>query len=351
MGLTVETLAKALGAEAEGETGLPIARPRHPAEAGVGDLALAMDPKYAPAPGGCAAEAAILWPGADWRALGFRAAIFVGRPRYAMAGVTGAFQHPVHAPAGVHPSAVVDATAEIGPGASIGPFVWIGPRARLGANARILAGASIGEDAVVGDDALIHSGARVGARVTIGARAIIHQNAVIGADGFSFVTPERGSVESAKETGAVAAEARNTAFARIHSLAAVTVGDDVEIGACATIDRGTLSDTRIDDGTKIDNQVQVGHNVRIGRGCLLCAHVGVAGSATIGDRVVLGGKVGVADHLRIGDDSVIAAASAVATNVPPGSVLMGVPALPRDETMKILLATRRLPRLLDKLKR
>jgi UDP-3-O-[3-hydroxymyristoyl] glucosamine N-acyltransferase len=349
MRLTVEKLANALGAEADGATDLPIARPRHPAEAEAGDIALAMDQKYAASLGDCKAKAAILWPGADWRALGLEAAIFVGRPRYAMAGVTAAFQHPIHAPEGVHPSAIVDPAASIGPGASVGPFVWIGPRARVGAGARILAGASVGEDAELGDDALIQSGVRIGARVSIGDRVIIHQNAVIGADGFSFVTPERGSVESAKETGAV--KARNTAFARIHSLAAVTIGDDVEIGAGATLDRGTLSDTRVGDGTKIDNQVQVGHNVRIGRGCLLCAHVGVAGSAVIGDRVVLGGKVGVADHLKIGDDSVIAAASAVATNVPKGSVLMGVPALPRDETMKILLATRRLPRILDKLKR
>jgi UDP-3-O-[3-hydroxymyristoyl] glucosamine N-acyltransferase len=183
--------------------------------------------------------------------------------------------------------------------------------------------------------------------VRIGARLIAHQNAVIGADGFSFVTAEKSSVESAKETGAVAG-VRNEVWLRIHSLGAVTLGDDVEIGAGATIDRGTLQDTVIGSGTKIDNQVQIGHNVTIGASCLLCAQVGVAGSARIGDRVVLGGKVGVADHVAIGSDCVIAASSGVASNVPPRSVMMGTPAIARDEYMKMMMAARRLPRFMAK---
>jgi UDP-3-O-[3-hydroxymyristoyl] glucosamine N-acyltransferase len=199
----------------------------------------------------------------------------------------------------------------------------------------------------LGDGALIHAGARVGSRVIVGERAIIHQNAVIGADGFSFVTPAPGAVETAKAAGGNESAVRNDALARIHSLGAVTLGDDVEVGACTTIDRGTLRDTRIGSGTKIDNQVQIGHNVTIGTTCMLCAQVGIAGSSEIGDRVVLGGKVGVADHVKIGSDVLVAAASAVANNVKGRSIVMGVPAVPRDEAVRSIMAIRRLPRLMD----
>jgi len=199
----------------------------------------------------------------------------------------------------------------------------------------------------IDEGALIHSGARIGARVTIGARVIIHQNAVIGADGFSFVTPQLGAVEAAKADGGSRSDTQNTSLARIHSLGAVTLGDDVEIGAGTSIDRGTLTDTRIGSGTKLDNQVQIGHNVQVGSTCMLCAQVGVAGSAEIGDRVVLGGKVGVADHVKIGSDVLVGAASAVATNIPSRNIMMGVPAVKRDEALRGVMALRRLPRLFE----
>jgi UDP-3-O-[3-hydroxymyristoyl] glucosamine N-acyltransferase len=186
--------------------------------------------------------------------------------------------------------------------------------------------------------------------VRVGARAIVHGNAVIGADGFSFVTPDRGAVESAKATGRVEEGARNLRLSRIHSLAAVSIGDDVEIGAGACIDRGTVSDTRIGHGTKIDNLVQIGHNAAIGENCMLCGQVGVAGSVTLGDRVVLGGQTGVADHVSIGPDSVCGARSGVAGDLPPGSVVLGTPALPRAEALQIMLALRRLPGLIARVR-
>ena len=213
---------------------------------------------------------------------------------------------------------------------------------------------SVGKDARIGEDCRIGCGVRIGRDVTLGARVRIHDNAVIGADGFSFVTPEKGAVESAKSGDGRKSEVRGGGFARIYSLAAVTVGDDVEIGAATTLDRGTLRDTKIGARTKIDNQVQIGHNVSVGSDCMLCAHVGIAGSAVIGDRVVLAGKVGIADHLKVGSDVLVAATSAVATNVPDRSIYMGTPALPRDEMARIVLATRRLPRLVkavDELKK
>ncbi|MGG7568004.1 UDP-3-O-(3-hydroxymyristoyl)glucosamine N-acyltransferase [Rhodovulum sp. DZ06] len=352
MTTTIGELADALGAVVLGDPSHEIARPAHPSEAGPGDIAIAMDPKFVKLLADCPAEAAILPAGSDAAALeayGLKAAIVAGRARVAMAGVTTRFAHAPDVAPGIHPAAVVDPTAIIGEGAAIGPLAVIGARAVIGANAVIGAHVSVGEDARIGEAPLLHPGVRIGARVEIGDRFIAQPNAVIGADGFSFVTPEPSTVENAKEDGVIAAATRNSVWMRIHSLAAVIIGDDVEVGACSTIDRGTLQATSIGSGTKIDNQVQVGHNVKIGRSCLLCAHVGIAGSAEIGDRVVLGGKVGVADHLVVGHDSLVAAASGVATKVPPRSIMMGSPAMKRDDYMKTMMALRRLPGLLAKL--
>jgi len=346
MTYTVSQIAAALATEAAGDLSLEVARPAHPAKAGEGDIALAMDPKFFDAVKAGAAKAAILPEGAPWEELGLKAAIFVGRSRYALSKLTTAFAHPIHAPVGVHPSAVVDDSAELGEGVSIGPLCVVGPRARIGANSRLLASATVGEDAVLGPDALVHSGVRVGARVRIGARAILQPNAVIGADGFSFVTPEKGSVETAKAGGAITDEVRNVELARIHSLGSVVLGDDVEVGACTTIDRGTMIDTSVGSGTKIDNLVQIGHNVQVGEHCMLCGHVGIAGSCEIGDRVVLAGDVGVADHVKIGEDSVIGAKSGVGSNVAPRSVLLGLPAIPAAEAARVYVAMRRVPDLL-----
>ncbi len=347
MPITLSEIAAALDTRAEGDGAMPIARPAHPAEAGPDDLAIAMDARHVAALAKGKARAAVLSAGTDWRALGLEGAILITRPRYALAGLTQAFAVAPSAAPGVHPSAVVAPDAVLGEGVAIGPLCVIGAGVRIGDRATLVAQAYVGDGAAIGADALIHPGVRVCAGVTIGARAILHPNAVIGSDGFSFVTPSPGSVESVEATGRVAEDARNMRWARIHALGAVTLGDDVEIGAGATIDSGTLSDTRIGNGTKIDNLVQVGHNVRIGANCLLCAQVGVAGSATIGDRVVLGGQSGVADHVRVGDDVVAGARSAIAGEARAGSVLLGAPAMPRDEALAIMLAWRRLPKLIE----
>lgn len=345
---SVAELAAALGAEAHGDTGIVVVGASEPAAAGPDDIALAMQPAFAEDLPKGRARVAVLWPGADWQALGLAAAITAPRARYVLAGIGRAFERVPETAPGVHPSAVVDPTATIGPDASIGPFVVIGARARIGGRARILSHVSIAEDAVVGDDALILAGVRIGARVRIGHRFIAQPGAVLGGDGFSFVTPAPGIVEEARATGAITAREQQE-YVRINSLGAVVVGDDVEIGANSCIDRGTVSDTRIGDGTKIDNLVQIGHNVKIGHTCLVCGGVAVGGSTVIGDRVVLGGRAAVADHLRIGDNSVITGNSGVASHVPPGRIMMGYPAVRMDQNVEIYKALRRLPRLMAKL--
>jgi UDP-3-O-[3-hydroxymyristoyl] glucosamine N-acyltransferase len=338
-------IAAALGADAAGDLDLIIARASEPASAGPDDLALAMDPRYADGLALGQAKAAVLWMGADWQALGLKAAIFAPRSRFAMAGLTRHLDAGPAIAAGVHPMAVVDPTAEIGEGAAIGPFVVIGANVVLGARARIASHVSIAEDARVGADALILQGARIGARVVIGDRFICQPGAVVGADGFSFVTPEKSGVEQIRETLGHRDDIRAQSWTRIHSLGSVTIGDDVELGANACIDRGTIRDTVIGSGTKFDNLVHIAHNVQIGRDCLFCGMVGVAGSVRIGDRVVLGGQVGVSDNIFIGDDVIAGAGTLMLTNAPAGRVLLGYPAMKMDTHIDLQKALRRLPRL------
>lgn len=341
----IADIAAALGAEAAGDLDLVVTGAAEPAMAGPGTLALAMDPKYAEGLAKGQARAALLWPGADWQRLGLKAAIFAPRGRLAMAGLTRLFDAgPAIAP-GIHSSSLIDPSAEIGAGAAIGPFVTIGASVKIGPRARIAGHVSIAEGAEIGADALILQGARIGARVRAGDRLIVQPGAVVGADGFSFVTPEKSGVEEVRATLGQREEIRAQPWVRIHSLGSVRLGDDVEIGANACIDRGTIRDTEIGSGTKLDNLVHVGHNVRVGRDCLLCGQVGIAGSTRIGDRVVLAGQVGVGDNLFVGDDVIAGGATKIMTNAPAGRVLLGYPAVRMETHVDLQKALRRLPRL------
>lgn len=345
MAHTIRDIAQALGAEAEGELDLAVRGAAEPQAAGPDDLALAMDPRYADGIARGHARAAVVWPGADWRAMGLKAAIFAPRGRLAMAGLTRLMDPGPDIAPGVHPMAVVDPSAVLGEGAAVAPFVVIGRDVRIGPGARIASHVSIAEGARIGAAALILQGARIGARVTIGDRFICQPGAVIGADGFSFVTPEKSGVEEIRETLGSRAEIKGQSWARIHSLGAVTIGDDVEIGANVCIDRGTIRDTVIGAGTKLDNLVHIGHNVQVGRDCLLCGQVGIAGSARIGDRVVLAGQCGVNDNIFVGDDVIAGGGTKIFTNAPAGRVLLGYPAVKMETHVEIQKALRRLPRL------
>jgi UDP-3-O-[3-hydroxymyristoyl] glucosamine N-acyltransferase len=345
MGHTIRDIAEALGAEAAGELDLTVRGAAEPAAAGPDQLALAMDPRYGEGIAKGRARAAVVWPGADWQGMGLKAAIFAPRGRLAMAGLTRLMDQGPAIAAGVHALAVVDPSARLGEGAAVGPFVTIGAAVVIGPGARIASHVSIAEGARIGAEALILQGARIGARVTIGARFICQPGAVIGADGFSFVTPEKSGVEEIRETLGSRADIKDQSWTRIHSLGAVTIGDDVEIGANVCIDRGTIRDTVIGSGTKLDNLVHIGHNVQVGRDCLLCGQVGIAGSARIGDRVVMGGQCGVNDNIFVGDDVICGGATKIFTNAPAGRVLLGYPAVKMETHVEIQKALRRLPRL------
>lgn len=345
MTFTLAEIAHALGARLHGSGDLPINGAAEPQAAGPEDLALALKPEFAAGLPKGRARAAVVWDGADWQALGLEGAIVVPRPRYAMAGITRALDPGPSIGPGIHPSAVIDPTAFVAPGAAIAPFAVIGPGARIGARARIGPHVSIGAGAVLGDDALLLDGARIAARVTIGDRFIAHPGAVIGSDGFSFVTPEKSGVERVRESLGDQGDVTAQSWTRIHSLGGVEIGCDVELGANATVDRGTIRATRIGRGTKLDNLVHIGHNVIVGEDCLLCGQVGIAGSARIGDRVVLGGQCGVSDNIFVGDDVVAGGATKIFTNAPAGRVLLGSPAMKMETHVEAMKNLRRLPRL------
>jgi UDP-3-O-[3-hydroxymyristoyl] glucosamine N-acyltransferase len=263
-----------------------------------------------------------------------KAVLLVERPRYALAALLTVFDKPVHCYSDIHPSAVIDATARIHPSASVGPLCVVGPQACIGANTCLVSHVTIGAGASVGDYGLLHSGVRIGDRVRLGNRVIIQPNATIGADGFSYATPDLSSIEAAKASVATGVQlnAQNTSIVRINSIGTVILEDDVEVGACTTIDRATLGCTIIKKGTKLDNLVMVGHNNSVGENCLIAGQSGIAGSCTIGNRVVMAGQVGIADHLTIGDDTIFMAQSGVNKSIDAKQVMFGTPALPWRET-------------------
>ncbi|SFE21978.1 UDP-3-O-(3-hydroxymyristoyl)glucosamine N-acyltransferase [Roseivivax sediminis] len=345
MQYTIAEIASALGLEAVGDDTLMVTGVAEPSDARADQLAMAMKPEYAEGLSQGRARAAMLWGEADWQALGLEAAILAPRPRFALSALSGMMDPGQGYSAGIHPMSVVDPSAKLGENVAVGPFAVIGADVEIGDGSVIGPQVHVGWGTTIGAGALLHAGAKIGARCTIGDRFIAHFNAVVGNDGFSFVTPEASGVEKARESLGDQGEVKGQPWARIASLGGVTIGDDVEVGACAAIDRGTVRDTRIGDGTKIDNQVQVGHNTVVGRHTLLCGQVGIAGSATIGDFVVLAGQVGISDNICVGDNVICGGATVVLSSIPAGRVMLGYPATKMDQTLESYKALRRLPRL------
>lgn len=232
---------------------------------------------------------------------------------------------------GIHPSAVVADDAEIGADVAIGPFVTIGKGVCVGDGTVLCAHVSLGAEVSVGRRCVLHEGAVVKAGCTMGDRVQIGPNCVIGYDGFGYRQVD-GRHEKVPHVGIVAIE------------------DDVEIGPCTCIDRAKFGRTTIGAGTKIDNLVQVAHNVRVGRGCLFAGQVGIAGSAHLGDYVALLGHAGVRDNTQVGDGVMASAFAAIATDVPAGEKVGGIPARPISEQKRVVLAQMKLPDLLKRVK-
>ena len=266
--------------------------------------------------------------------------IKVKRPSVSLARLLEIFARPPFVASGIHPAAFIDPTAEVAADVFVGPLCWIGPDAKIGSGTKLVSGVHIGANAEIGSGCLFFSGVCVGDRVRIGNRVILKANAAIGNDGFSFQTVEPGSVEVTRQTGQV--QPTDSEILRINSVGTVVIEDDVEVGACSCIDRATLHETRIGRGTKIDNLVQIGHNVQVGEKCMVVSMVALAGSVRIGNRVVIAGQAAVSDHITVGDDSLIMPQSGVAGNLPPKSYVGGSPAVPRKQFLQDLMQIKRI---------
>jgi UDP-3-O-[3-hydroxymyristoyl] glucosamine N-acyltransferase len=234
-------------------------------------------------------------------------------------------------PAGVHPTAVISPKAEVGAGAAIGPHVVVEAGARVGAACVLCAGVYVGPDVAIGAGTVLAPGVVVRARCTIGKNVRIGPNSVIGYDGFGYHFS--GGVHH-----------------KVPHVGTVEIEDDVELGACACVDRAKFGVTRIGAGTKIDNLVQIAHNVQVGKGCLLAALAGVAGSAELGDFVVMGGHAGVRDNISVGRGVQASAFAAIAGNVADGEIIAGIPARPWKEEGRIVMAAQKLPDLLKRVR-
>jgi UDP-3-O-[3-hydroxymyristoyl] glucosamine N-acyltransferase len=290
-------------------------------EAGPGSLSFLSNPKYGAKALTSGAGLILVDPRTD---LGDRAVLVVANPYWAFAQAIG-WLHPEPLPswvdAPVHPSAVLGPEVQIGPGATIGA------RSRLGARSVLHPGVHVGDDCEIGADCELFSGVVLYRRTRLGDRVRIHANTVLGSDGYGYVMVN-GRHEKVPQVGWVEIE------------------DDVEIGACVTIDRGVLGATRIGAGTKVDNQVQLAHNVQVGKHCLIVSQVGISGSVKLGDYVTMAGRSGSVGHVEIGARSIVGGASVVTKNLPEGSFVTGFPARPHKEWTESQAALNRLPKFM-----
>lgn len=277
--------------------------------------------------------------------------IEVERPRLAMMKLLHMFYQEPKTQAGVHSSAVVDPSAKLGANVSIGPNVVISENAQIGDNTKIMANSYIGGGVKIGKDCFFHANVNIGDRVQLGDKVILHHGVVLGADGFSFVTENPDNIEKARQEGTINEANVEHKIFKIPSIGAVKIGNNVEIGANTTIDRGTIENTVIGDDTKIDDQVMIGHNCKVGKGCMIVSQVGLAGSCVIGDRVVIAGQAGLADHLNIGNDSIITAKAGVTKSFPEKSIIIGIPAVPRKDFIQQLKTMKKAEDLIEKFKK
>jgi UDP-3-O-[3-hydroxymyristoyl] glucosamine N-acyltransferase len=297
--VTVDAIAERVGGAVRGDGSRPIARLASLESAGPDSVSFLSGRRHARLASASAAGALLVSASLEAHAAAGATRIVVPDPYVAYARLSQWFEALLATatrPAAVDPSARIDALARLGAGVEVGAAASIAPGASIGDGTRIGAGCAIGEGASIGPGSTLHPNVVVYPGVTIGARATIHSGTVVGSDGFGFAPSPEG-------------------FVKIAQLGSVRIGDDVEIGANCAIDRGALDDTTIGDGVKIDNLVQVGHNVRIGAHTVIAGCVGIAGSATIGARCMIGGGVGIAGHLEICDGAVIGGFSLVERSV------------------------------------
>ncbi len=293
-----------------------------------GDLSFLGNVKYKAQVAGCAATAVLLPLDYAGEPQPGQVFIFVENPSVALARVCARIEQalwPKPAP-GIHPSAVVAPTAQVDATAHLGPLCVVEAGAQIGAGSVLQASVFVGRDARIGEGCLVMPGCVIATHCTLGHRVRLQPGVVIGSDGFGYEFVQ-GRHEKMPQIGTV------------------VIGDDVEIGANSTLDRARFSRTVVGEGTKIDNLVQIAHNVTIGRHCILCAQVGISGSTTLEDYVILGGQAGLGGHITLAQGSKVGGGAAVTTDIPAGAYVNGSPALPYMLERRLVVLQRRLPDL------
>lgn len=293
------------------------------ADASEGDLSYIEHDRYLPA--ATRSRAAAFLVSQEMAGL-TRPQIVAANAKYAFARIVEQFFTPPYAARGVAAEVARGQDVEVGADVSIWPFVTLGDRVRIGNRVTLYPGVFIGHDSVIGDDSVLYPNVTIRERCWIGRRVIIHSGTVVGSDGFGYVQ-------------------HDGRHHKIPQIGSVVIEDDVELGANVTVDRATSGRTLIKRGTKVDNLVQIAHNVTIGEHSILVAQVGIAGSTTVGSGVVIGGQAGLADHLDVGDRVIIAARAGVNRSLTGGQIVSGAPAMPHETSIKAQAVFSRLPEL------
>ncbi len=335
MKTTLGELAALTGARLEGDPGVEVTGAAGLLEAGPRDVSFLENPKYA-AQVLATKAAAVFLPAASAGVPGGPANRFYSEaPRWDYARVLELIHREKWKPElpVVSPKAEVHREAVLGKDVAVGPFSVVLARTIIGERTRIAAQCTIGRNVRIGKDCVLHPGVHIGDYCELGDRVIVQPGAVVGSDGYGYWTdPQTGQHHKVQQVGRVVVES------------------DVELGANVTIDRATTGETRVGAGTKVDNLVQLGHNVILGRNCLVISQTGIAGSTEVGDQVILAGQAGVAGHLKIGSGAVITAQTGVMSDVPPKTVLFGSPGRPHREAMKLQAIFSRLPEMYEAFK-
>ncbi len=335
-GLTTGTIARLLGAELVGRGDLTISGVDAVERAREGALTFIRTSAWGARWAACKASAAIITRGvpAPGHDPSRRALLVVDDADAAMFRLLGALAPPEDRPApGVHATALVDPSARIGAGVAIGPLCIVGPGAVIGDGTALIARVTLGRDVRIGRACTLQAGVVIQDRCVLGDACLLHPGVVIGADGFGYAPAPDGR-----------------GMVKIPHIGNVQIGDDVEIGANSCIDRAKIGSTTVGSGTKIDNLVQVGHGAKIGRGCMLCGQVGIAGSAILEDGVVMGGQSGVADNLTVYAGSRVGAGSAVNRQPDGPGELLGYPAGPARQVGRLWRTWEKLPELIARLR-